>query len=124
MGESGLQDFNRRWLSAWSARDIPHLLTFYTEDLFYCDAAVPVGVTGKAALTRYFEQNFQAMGRVHFHIDAFWAVPEGFFCRWFADVEGDSRRLRGLDYVQLEGGLIARNELFTHWLAAASAHHD
>ena len=67
--------------------------------------------------------NFQAMGRLHFHIDAFWAVPEGFFCRWFADVEGDSRRLRGLDYVQLEGGLIARNELFTHWLAAASAHH-
>ena len=79
------------------------------------------GLTGKAALTRYFEQNFQAMGRLHFHIDAFWSVPEGFFGRWFADGEGDSRRRRGLDYVRLEGDLIARNELFTHWPPAVSA---
>lgn len=34
MDDAGLQDFDRRWLSAWSARDIPHLLTFYTDDLF------------------------------------------------------------------------------------------
>lgn len=46
--------FALQWLPAWSGNDPERLLSFYSDDAFYADPAIPEGVTGKAALRGYF----------------------------------------------------------------------
>ena len=110
------EDFCAAWLDAWSAQDIPSLLSFYADDVRYVDPAVPQGLEGRPALAAYLEKYFAATGRLHFEIDELWTTPKGFMCRWFASVEGEAGRLRGLDIVDIRDERITLNELYVHRL--------
>ncbi|HLS81255.1 MAG TPA: nuclear transport factor 2 family protein [Steroidobacter sp.] len=46
--------FADRWLPAWSGNTPELLASFYSDDAFYLDPAIPGGVRGKAALLAYF----------------------------------------------------------------------
>src|SRR5262249_207534 len=42
------------WLPAWTGNRPEYLVSYYTEDAFYSDPAVPDGVRGQRALLAYF----------------------------------------------------------------------
>ena len=52
--EAEAKEFASRWLPAWTGNDPERLASFYAEDCFYSDPAIPEGVEGREALTRYF----------------------------------------------------------------------
>ena len=122
--ESEAREFASRWLPAWSGNDPERLASFYTEDAFYCDPAVPDGIEGRDALLGYFRK---LLAR---YPDWVWtnvgAVPieDGFLNRWHARVpdQGGAVEFDGVCTVQLRDGLIRRNEVYfdrTPLLAAA-----
>lgn len=41
------REFAACWLPAWTGNDPVLLASFYTDDAFYADPAIPAGVTGK-----------------------------------------------------------------------------
>lgn len=103
--------FNERWLKAWSDKDVDAIASMYAPDCSYWDSGCK-GLTGRAALAAYLAQIFPLVPAWEYHPDAFWPTDDGFCARWFCDM-GD-KRLRGFDFVQLRGGLIAHNEVYTH----------
>ena len=118
--------FAERWLPAWTGNDPELLASFYTEDAFYTDPAIPDGVRGRAALLDYFRK---LLGR---NPDWVWEhegsipIENGFLNRWRASIPvGDGEVVcRGVCTVQMREGLIARNEVFfdrAPLLAAATA---
>ena len=44
MGADEAREFAERWLPAWSGNDPEHLASFYSEDCFYSDPAIPDGL--------------------------------------------------------------------------------
>ena len=108
-------DFAERWLPAWTGNDPKRLAAFYADDAFYSDPAVPDGVQGREALTKYFAALLARFP------DWVWtntkAVPleGGFLNFWHATVplEGElTVECDGVCTVQLRDGEIVRNEVF------------
>ena len=56
-----LEDYNARWLKAWSDKDVPALLTFYAPDTVYHDPQTADGIKGHAALSVYLTGLFAGM---------------------------------------------------------------
>ena len=114
LSEQEGREFTDRWLPAWTGNDPDRLASFYAEDAFYCDPAVPEGVQGREALTSYFRA---LLGRFP---DWEWTntrvVPldGGFLNFWRASIPAGVTVLQveGVCTVQLRDGLIARNEVF------------
>lgn len=112
--EAEASEFAARWLPAWTGNDPELLASFYTEDTFYSDPAVPDGIQGRDALTGYFTK---LLGR---YPDWVWtnvgAVPieDGFLNRWHARVPAEDGEVEfeGVCTVQLRDGLIRRNEVY------------
>lgn len=106
--------FAARWLPAWTGNDPARLVSFYTEDAFYADPAVPDGVRGREELLAYFSR---LLAR---NPDWVWThrgsvpLPDGFLNRWRASIPVGARSLEidGVCTVQLRDGLIYRNEVF------------
>jgi hypothetical protein len=108
-----IEDFNARWLAAWTAKDVPALLGFYAEDCLYKDNNTAAGITGHAALKGYLEGLFGATPPMTYTPDAVWPIDGGFCGRWYCDI-GGAGRMRGFDLVILKDGLIAENEVYVH----------
>ena len=108
------REFAGRWLPAWTGNDPERLVSFYTDDVFYCDPAIPQGVEGRAALLEYFRR---LLGH---YPDWEWtnvrAIPleDGFLNVWHArvPVDGGDIEFEGVCTVQLRDGLIRRNEVY------------
>ena len=106
--------FAARWLPAWTGNRPELLVSFYTDDTFYCDPAVPEGVRGLAGLLSYFTK---LLGH---NPDWVWtqrgAVPieDGFLTLWHASIPAGagSVEVDGVCTVQLRDGLIRRNEVY------------
>ena len=108
-------EFTERWLPAWTGNDPERLASFYAEDCFYSDPAVPDGLEGREALTGYFRV---LLGRFP---DWVWtntdAVPleDGFLNFWHATIPLEQEltlECDGVCTVQLRDGLIARNLVY------------
>ena len=50
------KQFAERWLPAWTGNNPELLASFYSEDAFYLDPAIPGGVKGKPALLGHFRK--------------------------------------------------------------------
>ena len=112
-----INDFNARWLKAWSEKDVDALLTFYASDTRYFDPQVPDGIQGHDALRAYLQGLFDATPPMHYEPHEVWATDNGYCGRWYCTVsgEGDEKSLmRGFDLVVLKDGLIALNEVYVH----------
>lgn len=113
-------DFNARWLKAWSDKDVPALLAFYTDDCVYKDAQTAAGLIGQAALRDYLTGLFAAMPPTTYTPDETWPIAGGYCGRWYAAMGegGSAGRMRGFDLVILRGDQIALNEVYIHQMSA------
>ena len=108
------KDFAARWLPAWTGNDPERLASFYADDAFYSDPAIPDGVRGKDALTAYFRA---LLGRFP---DWEWTnrkvapMEGGFLNFWHARIPVGPKVIEadGVCTVQLRDGLITRNEVY------------
>jgi hypothetical protein len=106
--------FAERWLPAWSGNRPELLVSFYTEDAFYADPAIPEGVRGREALLAYFRR---LLAR---NPDWVWTQRDslplagGFLNLWHARIPVGERvvELEGACTVELRDGRIARNLVF------------
>lgn len=112
-----MEAFNDDWLAAWTAKDVPRLVAFYSEDCVYMDPQTSGGLSGRGALRAYLEGLFAATPPMTYAPDAVWAIEDGFCGRWYCEIEGGSAgRLRGFDLVRLRGREIVHNEVYVHQL--------
>ncbi len=112
--QTKLEQFATQWLNAWHGNKPNELLTFYAEDAFYGDPANRNGLQGKAQLKPYFEKLLAA--------NPLWvwivleAIPteKGFTLKWKARIPVGDKMLEetGLDIVEMQHGLITRNEVW------------
>jgi len=112
-----IEQYNAAWLQAWSEKDVDRLLTFYSQGTVYRDGQVPAGLTGHAALRQYLTGLFAATPPMRYDADEVWVIDGGYCGRWVCTIdlpEGGQRKMRGFDFVQLEGGQIILNEVYTH----------
>jgi len=118
-----IEDYNRRWLQAWTDKDVPTLARMYGPNVVYRDAQIPNGVEGLPALTAYLERMFAATPAIRYSPETVWPIPGGFCARWYADMDHPNGpvRLRGFDMVLLEGDRIAFNEVYTHTMPPQGA---
>lgn len=116
-----IEDYNRRWLQAWTDKDVARLARFYAPDVVYRDPQIPAGLSGLDALTAYLDGLFKATPPVRYTPDEVWKTPTGFCARWYAvmDAPGGPVHLRGFDLAVLEGDRIVLNEVYTHALPQA-----
>ena len=106
--------FAERWLPAWSGNRPQLLVSFYTDDVFYSDPAVPSGVRGREELLAYFSKLLSK------NPDWIWthrkssALEDGFLNYWHASIPtaGTVVDVDGVCAVYLRDGLIYRNEVF------------
>jgi len=121
--------FAERWLPAWSGNRPELLVSFYTDDAYYADPAVPRGVRGREALLAYFRR---LLGH---NPDWVWtqrgSIPlaDGFLNEWHASIPVGAARVEvdGVCTVQLRAGLIFRNEVYfdrSELLAALASRRD
>jgi hypothetical protein len=110
-----LEKFNADWLRAWSDKDVPRLVNFYTDDTVYKDPQTAAGIKGHAALTAYLAGLFGATPPMTYTPDEIWPTPNGYCGRWYCAMQGGGR-MRGFDLVVLRGDKIALNEVYVHQL--------
>ncbi len=113
-------DYNRRWLQAWTDKDVARLLTFYASDTHYFDQQVPQGLHGHEPLRAYLTGLFSATPAMAYNPDEVWAADGGFCGRWYCVIGDDPKAapaMRGFDLVQLRGDQIVLNEVYVHMLA-------
>lgn len=109
------RSFAERWLPAWSGNNPELLASFYSDDAFYLDPAIPAGVRGKPALLAYFRKLLAK------NPDWVWTqlegipMEDGFLNKWRAvmPVGTTSLEVVGVCFVQLDDeGRIRRNEVY------------
>jgi SnoaL-like domain len=112
--EDEAEEFTRRWLPAWTGNDPERLASFYTDDCFYSDPAIPEGVEGKGALLRYFGALLAAFPDWEWTNVAATPIRNGFLNHWHARIPVGSTVLEcdGVCTVVLRDGLIARNQVY------------
>lgn len=107
--------FAEKGLPAWTGNNPELLASFYAEDAFYLDPAIPEGVRGRSALLEYFRK---LLGH---NPNWVWtqteAIPmeDGFLNKWLAKIPvGDTTlSVVGVCFVQFDdAGKIQRNEVY------------
>jgi hypothetical protein len=114
-----LNDYNARWLQAWTNKDVPGLLTFYAEDIRYFDPGMPKGAIGHAELGAYLTGLFGATPPMTYTPEEIWPTHNGFCGRWYCTIGPDPKvppAMRGFDLVVLKGDRIVHNEVYVHEL--------
>lgn len=114
MDPAAATEFALLWLPAWTGNEPQLLLSFYAIDAFYSDPAVPEGLTGHAELAPYFDKLLGRFPAWTWRQTRSLPLPGGFLNYWDATIpvrQGEIA-LSGVCTVQIEGGLIVRNEVF------------
>lgn len=112
-----IHDYNRRWLQAWTTKDVPALLGFYAEDVVYRDPQTTNGLKGHEALSAYLTGLFAATPPMRYDPDEVWPTAEGFCGRWHCAMsppDGPETWMRGFDLVVMDGDKIMLNEVYVH----------
>ncbi len=114
MNAEEARSFAERWLPAWTGNEPERLASFYTDDAFYSDPAIPQGVRGRKALTAYFVKLLARNPRWVWTHRGSIPIRDGFLNKWHATIPVGDRTVEaeGVCTVQLRGGLIYSNEVF------------
>lgn len=115
--------FAKTWLDAWTGNQPQKLLMFYHPDAFYADPAKRHGLTGHAQLLVYFEKLLGLNPNWKWEALEIFPTEKGFTLKWKATIPTRNSVIdeTGLDIVELENGLIKRNEVFfdrLNWMKA------
>jgi len=106
--------FAERWLPAWSGNRPELLVSFYSEDVFYSDPAIPDGVRGREALLAYFRKLLAHNPRWVWTQRGAIPLEGGFLNLWHASIPAGERTVEvdGVCTVELRDGLIRSNQVF------------
>jgi hypothetical protein len=106
--------FADKWLPAWSGNQPECLLSFYTDDAFYSDPAIPAGIQGRPALSGYFSKLLARNPRWVWTHRGSVPIPDGFVNYWHASIPVGERvvEVDGVCTVQLRAHLIYKNQVF------------
>lgn len=113
-----LNDFIHTWAKSWtsSCRENPEelLLSFYTEDCFYADPRARAGIIGKENLRTYFKKLLLHNPEWIWEMEEIIPTAKGCVVRWKATLPVKNEQVieKGLDIIEIENGLISRNEAF------------
>ncbi len=113
-------DYNRRWLQAWTDKDVDRLVAFYAPDTVYQDPNTAEGLHGREPLRAYLTRLFAETPPMRYDPDEVWATDAGYCGRWICTIDnpdGTKGFMRGFDLVVLKDDLIALNEVYVHMLA-------
>lgn len=115
-----LQQFISDWLNAWSA-DVHTLLEFYADDCVYADPGLEKPLRGKKTLHAYFKGLLRRNPDWLWKIEELYETPHGCVIRWSAKLPVGTTIVHagGMDIVELDEGLITRNEVYfdrSEWL--------
>lgn len=107
--------FAEQWLPAWTGNDPELLTSFYSDDAFYLDPAIPDGVKGRPALLAYFKRLLAHNPEwIWTQIEGI-PLEDGFLNKWHAEIPVGEKKLDviGVCFVQFdEVGKIRRNEVY------------
>ena len=112
-----IEDFNARWLAAWTAKDVETLVGFYAPGCTYKDPQTAAGIVGHDALRAYLTGLFAATPPMAYEPETVWSIEGGFCGRWYCTVsmpDGATTRMRGFDLVEFDGDRIGWNEVYVH----------
>ena len=104
------------FLRAWNTQEVDRVLACYTTDLEYRDPNTRGAVRGDEAMRRYLSQLF-ASWQMHWSLRELHAFDDGKGCAvlWrakFRRLQNDTAiDIDGIDFVELRGERIARNEV-------------
>lgn len=106
--------FAASWLPAWTGNDPQRLLSFYAQDAFYLDPALPRGIEGHDALRGYFTKLLQRFPDWVWSQTGSAPLQGGFLNKWRATVPTQRGvvEISGVCSVELTDGLIVRNEVY------------
>jgi hypothetical protein len=106
--------FAEKWLLAWTGNEPERLASFYTDDAFYRDPAVPAGLHGRPALLDYFGRLLAANPSWVWTHRGSIPIHNGFLNFWHASIPVGKRIVEadGVCTVQLRGGRIYSNQVF------------
>jgi len=106
--------FAERWLPAWTGNQPERLASFYTDDAFYSDPAIPAGVRGRSALLQYFEQLLSLNPSWVWRHRGSIPILDGFLNHWHASIPVGTSNVEatGVCSVQLRDGRIYANQVF------------
>ncbi len=106
--------FAENWLPAWSGNRPEHLASFYTDDVYYADPAIPSGVRGRAALLAYFTTLLRHNPNWVWTQRGSIPIQDGFLNQWHASIPVGSVTIEvdGVCTVQIRGERIYSNEVF------------
>jgi len=115
MDKKDAKEFASRWLPAWTGNQPEKLADFYSDDCFYLDPAIPLGVKGKARLLSYFKKLLaQNPGWIWTQIEPI-PMEDGFLNKWLAKIPVGQKVIEcvGVCFVQFDSkGKIKRNEVY------------
>lgn len=114
LDEQAARELAGRWLPAWTGNRPELLASFYTEDAFYADPAIPAGVSGQAALLAYFRKLLARNPEWVWTHRGSTPLQDGFLNHWHAVIPVGAQivEVDGVCTVQLRAGRIYRNEVF------------
>jgi ketosteroid isomerase-like protein len=104
------------FLGAWNTQEVDRVLSCYTSDLEYRDPNTRGAVCGAAAMRRYLSRLFGGW-HIHWSLRAAHLFKGGQGCAvlWHATFRRSDHdvpiALDGIDYVEMRGERIARNEV-------------
>lgn len=106
--------FSERWLPAWSGNRPELLASFYSDDAFYCDPAIPQGVRGRDAVLAYFRKLLARNPRWVWTQRGSLPLANGFLNLWHASIPVGDRSVEvdGACTVELREGQICSNQVF------------
>jgi hypothetical protein len=114
LGVDEARRFAEKWHPAWSGNRPELLVSFYSDDVFYCDPAIPQGVRGRAALLAYFRKLLARFPAWVWTQRGSIPMQDGFLNLWHATIPVAERTLEidGVCTVQLRDGLIYSNQVY------------
>jgi hypothetical protein len=106
--------FAEKWLPAWSGNRPELLASFYSDDAFYSDPAIPDGVRGRDGLVAYFTRLLGHNPRWVWTHRGSIPLADGFLNEWHASIPVGERTLEvdGVCTVQMRDGKIYSNQVF------------
>jgi len=115
MNKKEAKEFASKWLPAWTGNNPEKLASFYSDDCFYLDPAIPKGVNGKAQLIEYFAKLLaQNPNWIWTQIEPI-PMEGGFLNKWLAQIPVGEKTIEcmGVCFVQFNDlGKIKRNEVY------------
>jgi hypothetical protein len=117
------ETFCKAWLDSWTGNKPEELLKFYHADAFYADPSKRTGLKGHAQLLPYFAKLLALNPTWKWAAVEITPTLNGFTLKWKATIPVGNSAIEetGLDIVEIQDELIARNEVYfdrLNWMEA------